>query len=330
MPLETPVNYLNDLVITNPAATDTRKEGDDHLRNIKVALKATFPGMTGRVFRTISTAIARAIALADNTAVIEVTADVALTPAAAATLGNGFMFFVKGRGGAATVNPDGAETINGQTTLVVPDGFIACVLCDGTRFSAICSPVTHTKGDIIVWTATGPQKLPVGDNDEVLTADSAETLGVKYAAPVTPEGIPSGSRMIFQQTSAPTGWTKVSTSTYNDAALRIVTGSVGTGGTAAFSTTFASRTPAGTVGGTSITEAQLPAHTHGAGSYTVPVQGGNADGSASPGFMISGGSTAITGSSGSTGSGDPHTHTFTGTAMDFAVKYADCIIATKD
>ena len=44
--------------------------------------------------------------------------------------------------------------------------------------------------------------------------------------------------MLFQQTSAPTGWTKQTT--HNDKALRIVTGTVGTGGSVAFSTALGS------------------------------------------------------------------------------------------
>ena len=46
--------------------------------------------------------------------------------------------------------------------------------------------------------------------------------------------------MIFQQTSAPTGWTKV-TSSVDNKALRVVSGSAGSGGSNAFSNTFASR-----------------------------------------------------------------------------------------
>ena len=58
---------------------------------------------------------------------------------------------------------------------------------------------------------------------------------------------PSGTRMLFQQAAAPTGWTI--DATHNDKALRIVNGSVapGTGGSAAFSAAFASQTPAGSV-----------------------------------------------------------------------------------
>ena len=47
---------------------------------------------------------------------------------------------------------------------------------------------------------------------------------------------PSGTKMLFQQTSAPTGWTKV-TSGVDNKALRVVSGTVGSGGSNAFSNT---------------------------------------------------------------------------------------------
>jgi len=43
------VTLINDFVITNPTASDPRSEGDDHLRNIKKAVKATFPNVTAAV-----------------------------------------------------------------------------------------------------------------------------------------------------------------------------------------------------------------------------------------------------------------------------------------
>jgi len=47
MGLET-VNYISDLVITNPVgAVDPKSQGDDHIRNIKKALKATFGSFVG-------------------------------------------------------------------------------------------------------------------------------------------------------------------------------------------------------------------------------------------------------------------------------------------
>ena len=53
---------------------------------------------------------------------------------------------------------------------------------------------------------------------------------------------PSGTRTLFNQTTAPVGWTKDTSAAYNDACPRLVTGSVGTGGSTVFSTIHSSRT----------------------------------------------------------------------------------------
>jgi hypothetical protein len=144
---------------------------------------------------------------------------------------------------------------------------------------------------------------------------------------------PSGTTLIFQQTTAPTGWTK--NTTHNDKALRIVSGSASSGGSTAFSTVFASRTPAGTVGATTLDVTQIPAHAHsfiaassadgsgpnlGSGTIRMMADG---DGGAPQGNAIADGLQ-------NTGGGGSHTHSFTGTAMDFAVQYVDCVSCTKD
>ena len=69
---------------------------------------------------------------------------------------------------------------------------------------------------------------------------------------------PTGTAVLFQQTAAPTGWTKVTT--YNNYALRVTSGSVTTGGSVAFTTAF---NAANTVDGTAISTAQMPSHNHG-------------------------------------------------------------------
>lgn len=48
MALET-VTTINTLVETNPTSTDPASQGDDHIRNIKRAIKTTFPNITGPV-----------------------------------------------------------------------------------------------------------------------------------------------------------------------------------------------------------------------------------------------------------------------------------------
>jgi len=48
----TGTKYLDDLVVTNPAAGDDVSEGDDHIRGIKNVLKLTFPSIDGAINAT--------------------------------------------------------------------------------------------------------------------------------------------------------------------------------------------------------------------------------------------------------------------------------------
>jgi len=41
--------YISDLNSSNPAASDVKSQGDDHLRLIKSTIKASFPNVTGAV-----------------------------------------------------------------------------------------------------------------------------------------------------------------------------------------------------------------------------------------------------------------------------------------
>ena len=124
--------------------------------------------------------------------------------------------------------------------------------------------------------------------------------------------IPSGTRMLFQQSNAPTGWTK--DITHNDKALRVVSGAAGTGGTVDFSAAFVN----GSVGGTVLTIDQIPSHDHGTPAYAR--DGSSArlgDGGANatfPGLKT-----------GMTGGGLAHSH-----SINLAIKYVDIIIATKN
>ncbi len=77
--------------------------------------------------------------------------------------------------------------------------------------------------------------------DTVSASDGGTFAGaVTFTGGVSGVGFPSGTSMLFQQTAAPTGWTKQTT--HNDKSLRLVSGSVGTGGSVAFSTAMATPT----------------------------------------------------------------------------------------
>ena len=122
--------------------------------------------------------------------------------------------------------------------------------------------------------------------------------------------------MLFVQTAAPTGWTK--STTHDNKALRVVSGTASTGGSVAFTTAFASGLSAGN---TTLSTAQMPSHTHFSGVYVqTSTCGGpypsapSTDGSGSP----------IT--TGGAGSSSSHNHTI----PSFAVSYVDVIIATAN
>ena len=53
-----------------------------------------------------------------------------------------------------------------------------------------------------------------------------------------PNFLPTGTRMTFRNTLPPTSWTKETNSAYNDAALRLTTGTVTLGGSSPFLTVF--------------------------------------------------------------------------------------------
>jgi hypothetical protein len=158
--------------------------------------------------------------------------------------------------------------------------------------------------------------------------------------------------MLFVQTTAPVGWTKVTT--HNNKALRVVSGTAGSGGSVAFTTAFASQSVTGTtdstatsgsvsvggsVGSTTLDTSQIPSHTHAVNSYEVkyPAPGVgdfavfSAIGTPQNSQATGGGGSHTHSFSGSGSfSGSSHTHTFTGTSINLAVQYVDIIIATKD
>jgi len=148
------------------------------------------------------------------------------------------------------------------------------------------------------------------------TANSTTYLrGDQTWATIT--SFPAGTAMLFVQTAAPTGWTK--STTHNDKALRIVSGTAGTGGSVAFTTAFASGL---SDGATTLNSTQIPSHAHttqaGAG-----VQSGGPNSAPVQGSCTTSPNQTQTGN---TGGGGSHNHTL----PSFAVSYVDVIIATKD
>lgn len=203
----------------------------------------------------------------------------------------------------------------------------------------------YTKGE-----ADGRYPLKSNNLSDLISATTARNnLGLGTLAVVSPTGTPDGTKflrddmswqqagfptgtlMLFQQTAAPTGWTKQTT--HDNKALRVVSGTASSGGTSAFTTVFANQTPTITTtglsaGATTLSTAQMPSHGH---SYTAPIPN-NWNSPGDRGASAPSGTTG--GTTGAAGGGGSHTHSISGSATSSAitlnVQYVDLIIASKN
>lgn len=237
----------------------------------------------------------------------------AITHLSSLTLGTALPIASGGTGSTSTTYANLQSNVTG--TLPVSNG--------GTGATTLNSAA------VVIGNGTSaPTFVAPGTSGNILTSNGSAWASTAPAA----QGFDSGTVMIFAQTSAPTGWTK-DTSNYNNSALRIVTGSVSTGGSVDFTTAFASQTPSGTVsvsgsaGNTTLSTPQIPSHSH-------PNGGTAGSASAQGNYSIS---TFNPSATGAAGGGGAHNHpltisssTFSGNAINLAVKYVDVIRATKD
>ena len=209
-------------------------------------------------------------------------------------------------------------------------------------------------------------------NDDGIANQFLQTDGsgvLTWATPSSGSGgdIPSGTKMIFYESSAPSGWTQ--DTTLNDYGLRVVSGSgTGTTGSVNFGSLFtnqninvtssgsvSSETASGTVSvtvhGHGLTLNQMPGHRHAytkvSNSSAQDQRGGGNNGT----FTFNQGTTtAYTTYEGGTGSssngydhdhgvstgfaGQAHNHSISSLSgsgtLDMRLKYADVIICTKN
>lgn len=155
--------------------------------------------------------------------------------------------------------------------------------------------------------------------------------------------IPSSSITKFFMAGAPTGWTKLLTN--NDCAIRVTTGTVSSGGSTSFTTTFVGKTATGvrsvTLSGSPTTSAGVIGHVHPSSSQSISTQVTGTNGGTAPSVSaLVWPGVAGQASTGTTGGGSGHSHSMTTPALinspitsgtiNFAVNYIDVIIAQRN
>jgi len=225
------------------------------------------------------------------------------------------------------------DNISAPTAAVSPVLSGNVTIDSNTPSPALQITQTGTGAALRVQDSADPDVTPfiVDNSGNVGIGTATPSSALEIASPGVFTGawayLPTGTAMIFVQTSAPTGWTK--STTHDNKALRVVSGAASSGGTTAFTSVFTSRT---------ISTANMPTHTHTA-TVTDP---GHTHISSTGTSLFASGVTAVAGGSGSfgvqnatlttssTGISVSNANAGSGTAMDFAVQYVDVIIATKD
>jgi hypothetical protein len=237
------------------------------------------------------------------------------------------------------VNNGTADTITvkvtGQTGVAVPAGRSYLLYNNGTDVVNALEGISVVSGgtgletltaeSVVIGNGTNAVKFVApGTNANILTSNGTAWLS---QAPAGGQAFPTGTVMLFAQTSAPTGWTKNTTQNDNSA-LRLVTGTASTGGSVAFTTVFVSNravsltSASGSIGATTLTTPQIPAHSH-----PIAVGGGDGPNAART-------SDANPGGTGNAGGGGSHTHPLSISSgsgeVNLAVSYVDVIRATAN
>lgn len=150
--------------------------------------------------------------LLDYGVFLRFTATATLSLTAAATLGANWRITVIADGGSVTIDPNGSETINGLTTIMVPNGTTATIICDGTSF--------YTYIRAAAWEAIGNYTLSAVSSFDVTN------LGAYSKLRITGNLTMSASSNVIMRFSADNGATFDSATSYPQQAL------LGTGSTA--------------------------------------------------------------------------------------------------
>lgn len=261
--------------------------------------------------------------------------------ATGAVSGTGLSGSSSSEGGTFTVTSNATDA-NTVSTIVARDG--SGNFSAGTITADLTGDVTgdvtgnvtgssgSTTGNAATATKWATTRTITLTGDVTSSATNIDGTGnVSISTVLAASGTPSGTKMLFQQTAAPTGWTK--DTTHNDKAIRIVNGTAGTGGSTAFASALGTPSVTGTIAGSTgahtLSTSEMPSHNHSFGIYQYNGSGGSQnDGGIQRGQFNGNLNTN------STGGGGSHSHslsaTFSSGQAAINVQYVDVIIASKD
>ena len=105
---------------------------------------------------------------------------------------------VRGQAGTSAISHTGGATVKHVLTSADLNFYTAGV---ATADAAVPSTVVTAKADLLVGASSGVvDNLAVGTNNQVLTADSAQTLGVKWATPASGDVTLTGTQTLTNKT----------------------------------------------------------------------------------------------------------------------------------
>jgi len=254
--------------------------------------------------------------------------------------------------------PQGAQGLKGDkgttnvgTTTTLPAGSSATVVdSSGDPTNAVLDfgipkgdqGDQGDKGDAATITVGTVASLPPGQTPTVTNSGTPNDAIFNFGLPQGEKGDPgteeynSGTTCLFYQASAPVGYTKITS--HDNAALRVVSGGGGgSGGTQAFTSAFQSHTPSGSVSVSvnnhTLSSSQMAQHSHTV-YYSRATSTASTGGSFGTVTNIHSSGGTNNQSTGNAGSNSGHSHgssgSFSGNAINLAVKYVDIIIATKN
>jgi hypothetical protein len=142
-----------------------------------------------------------------------------------------------------------------------------------------------------------------------------------------PDFIATGTLTFFRQTNSPTSWVKQTT--HDNKALRVVSGTVGSGGTRTFTQVFTTVIPSASTSSNTISTTQMGIHGHLVSNGTLHWRTSTVGPIGNPGVGTAIRRAGDVQTAAPTGSGSSHNHSLSIGSVNFNISYVDVILASK-